>query len=122
MTYLLVHIGDIVENCSECTMNQQTQKCKAGYLRQARSVIKRGQVLYLRSKQCRKDVMPVDCRTCFFRKLLFSNNWCKWFRLQEEAESECIKWSRRYWRPFLTGTIQQDQLEEFERLEDLEKV
>ena len=120
MTYLLVHIGGVVEVCSDCLMDLQMQKCKAGYLRQTASVIRRGQIRYIRSKQCRKDVMLMDCRTCFFRKLLSANNWCKWFRAREGAEFECINRGRRYWRPFSIGSVKKDQLEEFERLEDLE--
>jgi hypothetical protein len=120
MTYLLMHIGDMIEGCAECSMDQQSQRCKAGFLRKPMSVMKRGQVRYHRSSDCRKNVFPEDCRTCLFRKVLLSNNWCKWFRLKEEAEKGCIWLGRKYWRPFTVGSIQQDDLDEFERLEDLE--
>ncbi len=114
MVAILVELGDLEKGCVDCPMNQQSQKCKAGYLRKAMSVFRRNDVRYHRAEICKRAVVPRECRTCFYHQALTPANWCHWYKHYEEAVSNCVKLDYKRHLFVTKDAVMLDQLEELD--------
>lgn len=111
---ILIELGDIEDGCVDCKMNQQSQKCKAGFLRSPMSVIKRGDIRYHRSDICRMSSIIRSCHSCYLRKALTLNNWCRKFKSGIEANYECVSKSHENWTAPTRENYMKDLREELD--------